>query len=650
MASNSNRSGERFKVKVSGLPRFYSLKDPLLQDFLTMINSELRLNCVHARFTKKGNAWLYLSFETEESQLRALNALRRFTWLGRTLIATLVTANPVRGKHETPYFEEDFSRKSLLNVPAIEQVLMSTIPYHSISYEEQLKKKSEEVYGLFKRFHNILKSKLFPYNYNTCSYAHHTPHFYHQHINPEKALNLEKNSLKTPQGVRQDGRRDNRPPQKQYPNCPPDSTIRSYLNRSQESAVRSYQNRTRDCASIDSRTTLLASWYEKKLNDHRNTSGFGGTSNFGGMSSFGSTSAMVAAGDNEFPFKIEKVRASPIVDEYRNKVEFTVGINPDSNTLSVGPRIKSDTSGRVQVGPVEGLRHLPPHVVTCAKEFEVFVRNSFGSNNQQTNRHGTPRLQPIWKSIIIRTNNKKELMMIFIADIPEQQTHQNPTHVGIPTKKIKTGHEDIIKECNIAKQPPHGTNPYKTADEIRTSEVHTRKTNDLPTNIPKYSADKNDLVMDDLSEDIGILQERNSSKRSFTEESHETDDKDDSLIEEHKRQVIEYFTKEQTCRELNVVSMYFQLHKDRSALSFSRSDLIWGREYIIEKLLDLDIAIAAGTYFRINSMAAQVLSEAILQLSLVTMETTVLDLFCGSGSIALTLAKVRMSPPISRTT
>uniref|UniRef100_A0A8D8VT40 tRNA (uracil(54)-C(5))-methyltransferase n=1 Tax=Cacopsylla melanoneura TaxID=428564 RepID=A0A8D8VT40_9HEMI len=85
--------------------------------------------------------------------------------------------------------------------------------------------------------------------------------------------------------------------------------------------------------------------------------------------------------------------------------------------------------------------------------------------------------------------------------------------------------------------------------------------------------------------------------------------------------------------------MYFQLHKDRSAISFSRSDLIWGREYIIEKLLDLDIAIAAGTYFRINSLAAEVLSEAILQLSLVTMETTVLDLFCGSGSIALTLAK-----------
>lgn len=46
---------------------------------------------------------------------------------------------------------------------------------------------------------------------------------------------------------------------------------------------------------------------------------------------------------------------------------FTSGINPDSNTLSVGPRIKSDASGRVQVGPIEGLRHLPPHVIRCVK-------------------------------------------------------------------------------------------------------------------------------------------------------------------------------------------------------------------------------------------------------------------------------------------
>lgn len=63
------------------------LQDPLLQEFLKCIRNELKLNCIYARFVRKGNAWLYLTFPSAEEQQKALNALKRYNWKGRTLIS-----------------------------------------------------------------------------------------------------------------------------------------------------------------------------------------------------------------------------------------------------------------------------------------------------------------------------------------------------------------------------------------------------------------------------------------------------------------------------------------------------------------------------------------------------------------------------------
>lgn len=65
------------------------LQDPLLQEFLKMINEELQLNCIHARYSKKGNAWLYLTFPTETEQANALKLLKKYNWKGRSLISTV---------------------------------------------------------------------------------------------------------------------------------------------------------------------------------------------------------------------------------------------------------------------------------------------------------------------------------------------------------------------------------------------------------------------------------------------------------------------------------------------------------------------------------------------------------------------------------
>lgn len=54
----------------------------------------------------------------------------------------------------------------------------------------------------------------------------------------------------------------------------------------------------------------------------------------------------------------------------------------------------------------------------------------------------------------------------------------------------------------------------------------------------------------------------------------------------------------------------------------------------------MELEITPVTYFRINSAAAEVLCHSVAELANVDQETTLLDLFCGSGSLALTLAPV----------
>ncbi|XP_050519834.1 tRNA (uracil-5-)-methyltransferase homolog B-like isoform X2 [Daktulosphaira vitifoliae] len=160
MNVTSNTNKLRYKIKVSGLPRFYSLMDPLLQEFLKMINDELFLNCIHARYSKKGNAWLYLTFSTEIEQVAALKFLKKYNWKGRSLISTLVTADRPKMNGNLKIEEENCSSKKLkLEISLTEQVLMSIIPYHSIDYEEQLRKKSEEARILFRRLETIIERK-----------------------------------------------------------------------------------------------------------------------------------------------------------------------------------------------------------------------------------------------------------------------------------------------------------------------------------------------------------------------------------------------------------------------------------------------------------------------------------------------------------
>lgn len=86
------------------------------------------------------------------------------------------------------------------------------------------------------------------------------------------------------------------------------------------------------------------------------------------------------------------------------------------------------------------------------------------------------------------------------------------------------------------------------------------------------------------------------------------------------------------------------LHTVNDALSdvvqSDRTDILYGRDYIVEKILGLEFKISVFSFFQTNSLGAEVLYEKARSYVGETNEKIVFDLYSGTGTIAQMLAKV----------
>ncbi|XP_015182196.1 PREDICTED: tRNA (uracil-5-)-methyltransferase homolog A isoform X2 [Polistes dominula] len=92
---------------------------------------------------------------------------------------------------------------------------------------------------------------------------------------------------------------------------------------------------------------------------------------------------------------------------------------------------------------------------------------------------------------------------------------------------------------------------------------------------------------------------------------------------------------------INVTSLYFQIMRKKSAGSEPGNTIqhISGAEYIEEMLLNKKFRISPQAFFQINTLGAEVLYKAIIDMAEPTNDTTVLDICCGTGSIGLSFSE-----------
>ena len=70
-----------------------------------------------------------------------------------------------------------------------------------------------------------------------------------------------------------------------------------------------------------------------------------------------------------------------------------------------------------------------------------------------------------------------------------------------------------------------------------------------------------------------------------------------------------------------------------------KTDILYGRDYFIEKLFDLEFKVSAFSFFQTNSKGAEKLYEIVKEFSGDVKNKIVFDLYCGTGTIAQIMAQ-----------
>ena len=73
--------------------------------------------------------------------------------------------------------------------------------------------------------------------------------------------------------------------------------------------------------------------------------------------------------------RVDNIKESVVLEGYRNKCEFAIGLNPENRMLTVGFKL-DPRSASPDVGPVDHLRHVPGSMKEVVKALERYLRST----------------------------------------------------------------------------------------------------------------------------------------------------------------------------------------------------------------------------------------------------------------------------------
>lgn len=89
-----------------------------------------------------------------------------------------------------------------------------------------------------------------------------------------------------------------------------------------------------------------------------------------------------------------------------------------------------------------------------------------------------------------------------------------------------------------------------------------------------------------------------------------------------------------------MTSICFNYNNDATnVIMGKRNFFVWGKEYIVDRLGEFDIKISPHSFYQINSVQALKIYECALDFAEVRVDDTVIDAYCGIGTIGLFFAK-----------
>ncbi len=89
----------------------------------------------------------------------------------------------------------------------------------------------------------------------------------------------------------------------------------------------------------------------------------------------------------------------------------------------------------------------------------------------------------------------------------------------------------------------------------------------------------------------------------------------------------------------NIVGICADCNTDKTNVIMSdKCECIWGREYIEDILCGIKIRISPLAFYQVNRTMAEILYKKAAEYALLTPDTVLLDMYCGAGTIGLSMA------------
>nr|CAD7196322.1 unnamed protein product [Timema douglasi] len=321
------------------------------------------------------------------------------------------------------------------------------------------------------------------------------------------------------------------------------------------------------------------------------------------------------------PIQLDEIKPSPVIEAYRNKCEFRVGLNPDTQERTVGVRLESYKDFTIGVGPATSLIHLPEQMREAVKSAATVISYDYWPHIV----HHFCNQPPItFITLIISLTSSSSYGVVHGSQFANRPVSRLTLSSHIMSKTDATP-EALIGQESAPKPPP----PLKDHTcKQQLFEEYVRKSHYGPFLPEKSEGYWRHLVVrvtgnGDLMLVI-VIHPQSLSEDELTKIKYDLKD---------------YFTNKQG-KLCNVSSLYFQLFSEKLVgVPLPQMEHLYGKTHLTEELFDLTIHLSPSSYFQVNTHGAEVLYQTVIDMVEPTEDTTVLDLCCGTGGISLCIAK-----------
>ncbi|KAL0272185.1 UNVERIFIED_CONTAM: hypothetical protein PYX00_005262 [Menopon gallinae] len=120
---------------------------------------------------------------------------------------------------------------------------------------------------------------------------------------------------------------------------------------------------------------------------------------------------------NGLPCEVWPIRHAELTsDGYRNKCEFTIGINEGSGLRTIGFRLGSYVTGSVAVAPIDDVPNVPKRMKEVVSIFQNFIRNSDLDVFHPVKQEG------FWRQLTVRYGFRTDQLMLIVGVHPQKLT------------------------------------------------------------------------------------------------------------------------------------------------------------------------------------------------------------------------------------